>query len=217
MKFTERDSGLMVPVEEAEMCRERRARDADLPVHYFDEYPTAWRLVHYDEIDASVRYRMVNTHVAEFDAREWFGRDENGVVLFNSDDCQPTTDLETASKLASGDVKWDGCANLSFHTEDRMRHLCGFEDLRKFTALIEQAYSGCARLLWFAGVWDSERVPYRPIPFCGEPEVWRHLHEAMTWITGEHDDSLRAVSVWRAVWQAKEAMAKAGVEVETLC
>lgn len=184
MQFEQLDSGLVVPVEK--------------PAE--PTFPTPWEAVPHDDLSASIRYRLQNTHVCECEAYERLGRDADGVILY---------------RRFSMDVKWDGCCNVDFNTSEAMAHFCSFDDVRQFCALLETSYCHAARLLGKAGTWDGARLPTRWLPFGAEAEVRRHMHEAMTWITGKQPKGRESI-VWDCVFNAKEAMRKAGVEVETL-
>lgn len=47
----------------------------------------------------------------------------------------------------SGFVKWDGCSNWDYHTEDCMAHFCGVEGMRQFCSLQVWLYSKAADLM----------------------------------------------------------------------
>lgn len=61
-----------------------------------------------------------------------------------------TDDIEKAQVYLSGEVKWDGCANLQFDEQDNvMLHFCGVEDVRKIGALLERLYEIAAKAIPF--------------------------------------------------------------------
>lgn len=213
MQFQRLDSGLMVPEK-----KRASSRPDGLPQDFFARFPTSWHVVHYADFWASARYRMINSHAAEFDVREWFFTTADGTVYYGDRNGRPTEDMGQGWPImASGSVNSDGNANLAFHTEDLMLHVDSFDRLRRYTAILETIYCDVVILLNLAGAWNNDVLPQRKMPFSAEEEAWRHLHEAMAYVCGEKDATGRGPMVWNAVYKAKEAMTAAGVEMETLC
>ena len=52
-----------------------------------------------------------------------------------------TTELNEASRVLEGSIKWDGCSNLDFYPdEEPMYHFCGKGDLTRYTDMLAKVY-----------------------------------------------------------------------------
>lgn len=59
-----------------------------------------------------------------------------------------TSDLEKAQIYLSGQIKWDGCADLYFdEQENAALHFCGIKDARRISCLIERLYEIAKELI----------------------------------------------------------------------
>jgi len=65
----------------------------------------------------------------------WLYQIEGAVC--SSDD---TTDFDAGEKFIEGFIKWDGCSNWSFHTEDCMAHFCGRKDATSIGRLLDRLF-----------------------------------------------------------------------------
>lgn len=48
--------------------------------------------------------------------------------------------FENGEKFVSGSIKWDGCSNWDFHTEECMMHFCGSSDATSIGSLMSAFY-----------------------------------------------------------------------------
>lgn len=214
--FIERYSGLLVPANKPATASPERPSTSDRPT----VFPTPWNLIHYRDLDASVRYRLESSHVAEFEALEWFGREQSGEVAFRSKaDESPAASADDAERLFSGSVKWDGCANLNFHTDEVRRHFCSFNDVRKFSTLLEHAYCESARMLARqTGTWDEVIEPKPWVHSAIDGPVLQKVLEAMRWADeNPSQDSMRSATVSRLIAEARSILEKNGCEIEVYC
>ena len=55
--------------------------------------------------------------------------------------------LDDAQVFASGHVKWDGCSNVSFHSECNMTHRCDREGLENIGTVLARVHDDCGYLM----------------------------------------------------------------------
>lgn len=53
-------------------------------------------------------------------------------------------DIGKAVPVVVGEVKWDGCANIDFKTEECMAHFCGYDGLESYTQALLETYKAAA-------------------------------------------------------------------------
>jgi hypothetical protein len=55
-------------------------------------------------------------------------------------DQEQTPDIEKAEKFLHGGIKWDGCSNWDFHTDQCLAHFCGRKNATSIGRLIDRMY-----------------------------------------------------------------------------
>lgn len=96
------------------------------------------------DINFAAAYKAEDLHV-DFTVYEVAGTetiDGAEVPTFSDGDCGFTREIEKAEKFARGFVKWDGCSNWEFFTEECMFHACE----RKTLVAVGEALARCRDL-----------------------------------------------------------------------
>lgn len=86
--------------------------------------------------------RIVGEHVSG-------GRAVPGSWTYQDINCEFVDDFDSSETFLSGSIKWDGCSNWNFHTDQCMRHFCGRDDATSIGRLMTRLYEIAA-----------ERVPH---------------------------------------------------------
>lgn len=88
----------------------------------------------------------LNTHSIDFIIKKIIGEhisggsDLPGAWLYEDKNCNTTTDFNEAESFLTGNIKWDGCSNWNFHTDDCMKHFCGRKDAVSIGELMNHLY-----------------------------------------------------------------------------
>jgi len=78
-----------------------------------------------------------------FEVRVVIGMTGDPKPLYYADDPAAgnmTSDVERADLYASGAIRFDGCANVDWHTSECMQHACGREDMTRIGPLFDRLY-----------------------------------------------------------------------------
>lgn len=88
----------------------------------------------YDDLGYYVAYKVHEywLEVSVYEAGRW----TDGGLWYRTDDCRETEKIEEAEVVVSGSVKWDGCSNWDFHTDECMAHFCDRKGLTDFGELL---------------------------------------------------------------------------------
>ena len=92
----------------------------------------AIKVIPYDYHIEFVVKEIVGEHVSG-------GSDLSGAWLYNGVDGS-VSDFDKAEVFLSGSIKWDGCSNWDFHTDECMKHFCGRAQAVGIGALMDHLY-----------------------------------------------------------------------------
>lgn len=90
----------------------------------------------------------IQSYVVEFSVKEIIGETMSpspaGLWLYTkagATDCSDgTTDFAEGEGFLSGSIKWDGCSNWDFHTDECMAHFCGRKHATSIGRLMDRLY-----------------------------------------------------------------------------
>lgn len=105
---------------------------------------------HFDDIGFSVVATLgENKHFVEFLAykhlTETTFKTDPPIRTFIADDSEvcdiPTEDIENAEIYLEGTIKFDGCSNWDFKTDEELKHFCSVEKVEEFGELMRRTYN----------------------------------------------------------------------------
>jgi hypothetical protein len=85
-------------------------------------------------------WELKGDHWIDFRIYEVAGETDQGAPLYPTGDGDFVEDTDTAEELGHGHIKWDGCSDWDFNTDDCMKHFCGREDVQRFGRMMEHLY-----------------------------------------------------------------------------
>ena len=98
--------------------------------------------------DYAYEVEMANDAVMDFRVVKVLSDDPPELLFVRHDDdgCQDFNckDFGSADTFMSGHIKWDGCANIDFHTDDIMAHFCGRREATSVGRLLDHLYDVAA-------------------------------------------------------------------------
>lgn len=84
------------------------------------------------------------SHVIDFTVKEITGEHVSGAGIMPGawlyGPNGGTSDFDVAEPFLTGFIKWDGCSNWDFHTDDCLRHFCGKVHATSIGRLMDRLY-----------------------------------------------------------------------------
>lgn len=66
------------------------------------------------------------------------------VPVYQTEDGDTVEDWNKGQMELSGSIKWDGCSNWDYHTDDCLKHFCGKADAAAFGRLLDGLHDTAA-------------------------------------------------------------------------
>ncbi len=98
-----------------------------------------------DDMGVTIRWEASDTWM-DFMAKCHTRQDDGSVIYYADEEVlcnMPTEDFDKANRLVGGFIKWDGCGEWDFGTEEGEGriHFCGASHIRQLTWSIEQVFA----------------------------------------------------------------------------